>query len=164
MANAWKITAAHLVGAQPIDETSTTQKYPLGTIITAASDTLGGGEFIYLEGVANTTVGNVVTYDAATFQTALASIAVGIARPLAVAMSACVADQYGWYQIAGQATVKKASATTFATAAAFGATSGLAVAAVSGLRVYNGVAVVATTAGTTSARMMINRPSGPGEQ
>ena len=164
MANAWKITSANLVGAQPIDETSTTQKYPVGTTVTASSETHGAAEFIYLEGVVNTAVGHVVTYDAATFQTALASIAVGIARPLAVAMSACVADNYGWYQISGQATVKKASATTLTLAAAFGATSGLAVAAATGLRVYGGVAVVATTANATSARVMINRPTGPGEQ
>ncbi len=62
MANAWKITSANLVGAQPIDETSTTQRHPLGTIVTANSETYGAGEFVYLLGIANTAV--VQKYDA----------------------------------------------------------------------------------------------------
>lgn len=94
-------------GVQDIDATSTTQNFPLGTIVQAkdfASTDYGVGEFIYLKGVASTAVGSVVTYDAGGFSTALASAnAVG---PIAVAMSANVADQYGWYQISGRGVVK----------------------------------------------------------
>lgn len=148
---------------QALDETSATQRAPLGTIIRGRHETYGEGEFIYLEGVANTTVGHVVSYDAATFQTALMSAAVGIGRPVAVAMSANLADRYGWYQIAGVAVVRKASATSFAAAAALGATSGLAVAASSTVRLAHAVVQAAASgAGAiTTVNVAINRPAGP---
>lgn len=158
----WTPAGNFLLG-QNIDETSTTQKHALGDIVQCKHTTYGVGEFIYLEGVASTVVGNVVSYDAATFQTALASIAAGVSRPLAVAMSANVANQYGWYQISGVAVVKKASATSFAAAAALGATSGLAVAAVTTLRL-TGAVVQAAASGASAlltANVAINRPSGP---
>lgn len=92
---------------QAIDETSTTQKAPLGMIVQAedqATTDYGVGDFIYLVGVASTVVGSVVTYDAGGFTTALAAAnAVG---GIGCAMSANVASQYGWYQISGRGVVK----------------------------------------------------------
>ena len=64
----------------------------------------GTGEFIYLKGVASTVVGSWVHYSADDFSTVLA-VANG-KGPLAIAMSANVADQYGWYQISGKASGK----------------------------------------------------------
>lgn len=88
---------------QAISETSTTKKVPLGTIIRAedkASTAYGIGEFIYLLGVASTAVGTVVVYNPDDFSTTRAvADAIG---PVAVAMSANVASQYGWYQISGK--------------------------------------------------------------
>ena len=52
-------TVSNYVGAQPIEDTSTTQKHPLGTIVRGTDPTYGEGEFIYLLGVANTVVGSV---------------------------------------------------------------------------------------------------------
>jgi len=84
---------------------------PLGTRIRAFDNTTYGyGEFIYLKGVASTVVGSVVTWDGATagvptYQTALCASTAGLAQPVAVAMSACVANSYGWYQIAGNAVI-----------------------------------------------------------
>lgn len=152
-----------IIGAQAIADTSTTQNHPLGTIVGAKDPTYGAGEFIYLKGVASTAVGHVVTYDAATFQTALASIAAGVGRPVAVAMSANVASQYGWYQISGVAVVKKASATSFAAAAPLGATSGLAVAAATTVRLANAVVQAAASGASAllTANVAINRPAGP---
>lgn len=92
---------------QAISDTSTTAKLKLGTRIKAwDKDTTayGEGEFIYLKGVASTAVGSAVVYNADDFTTTLASAnAVG---PVAFAMSANVADQYGWYQIYGKAVGK----------------------------------------------------------
>jgi hypothetical protein len=149
------------IGAQPIAEASSTKQHPLGTIVRAVDPTLGEGEFIYLAGVASTTVGSVVTYDDS-FQSALASIAVKVPRPLAVAMSANTSG-YGWYQISGLAVASKDAATSFAKGAALGATSGLAVAAASGLVVQNAlVAVVASAkSDVTTVKVMVNRPAGP---
>jgi hypothetical protein len=92
------------LGLQPIATTDTVQNHPLGTIVRATDPTYGAGEFIYLAGVASTAVGSWVTYnmdDGST--TLLAANAIG---PVAVAMSANVASQYGWYQIQGKAVGK----------------------------------------------------------
>jgi len=100
----FRITSQGFIGHQPIADTSTTKLHPLGTIVEAVSDTYGGGEFIYLLGVANTAVGSVVTYNTDDGSTTLAvANAVG---PIALAMSANVASQYGWYQIQGKGVAK----------------------------------------------------------
>ena len=95
------------IGFQPIAVTDTVQNHPLGTIVTAVDPTYGEGEFIYLKGVASTVVGDTVIYDqyAATTTRTVA----GSRGPAAVAMSANVASQYGWYQIAGTAIAKSAT-------------------------------------------------------
>lgn len=105
---AYVITSGQIVN-QKIGDTSATQAdIPLGTRVRAKDPTYGEGEFIYLLGVASTVVGSVVVYDGAstgtpTWQTALAPSTAGLGKTLAVAMSANVGSQYGWYQIAGQA-------------------------------------------------------------
>jgi hypothetical protein len=92
-----------LAGVQPIALTETTaqQVFPVGTIVQAEDATYGTGEFIYLKGLASTVVGSWVTYNADDYSTAL--LAANAIGPVAVAMSACVADQFGWYQISGKA-------------------------------------------------------------
>src|SRR5574341_1805016 len=99
-----------LPGGQPIADTSTVQKHPLGTRVRATDPTYGESEFIYLKGVASTVVGSVVVYKQKEATTTLAVLASKGA--LAVAMSANVASQYGWYMVAG------AGAANFAGAAA----------------------------------------------
>lgn len=159
---AWKFIEQE-IGLQPITDIETTAQHPLGKIARAEDPTYGHGEFIYLQGVASTGIGDIVEYTTG-FQTGKASIAVTMAEPLAVAMSACTASYYGWYQISGQALVSTASATTFAADAAFGATSGEAVAAATGLFVHGGQVVSSTNASNylTQALVVINRPTGPG--
>ena len=94
------------VGAQPIAVTSTTQLHPLGTIVTAVDPVYGEGEFVYLTGLASTAVGDVVVINKGTTTRAVTTSR----GPVGVAMSANVASQYGWYQIAGQAVVNTAGA------------------------------------------------------
>lgn len=91
-----------LIGSQPIADTSTVQQHPLGTIASAVDPALGEGEFIYLLGVASTVEGDLVIWNES-YQTVRA---VSASRgPVAVAMSANVASQYGWYQVSGLAKV-----------------------------------------------------------
>lgn len=90
-----------LIGLQAIADTSTTAQVPVGTIVTAVDPTYGSGEFIYLLGVASTAIGSWVTYNPDDFSTTL--LAANAIGPVAVAMSANVASQYGWYQIQGKA-------------------------------------------------------------
>jgi hypothetical protein len=100
---AYTITS-HVIGPQPIAVTDTTQNHPLGTIVKAKDPTYGEGEFVYLKGLASTAVGEAVIYDqyAGTTKRAVA----GDRGPAAIAMSANVASQYGWYQIGGSAVAK----------------------------------------------------------
>ena len=96
---------------QKIDETSTTKNHSLGKIIRAEDkDTTnyGAGEFIYLKGVASTAVGSWVLYSPDDFSTSL--LAANVIGSVAVAMSASVADNYGWYQIKGKAVGKALTA------------------------------------------------------
>ena len=150
----------HAMGSQAIAETSDTQKHPLGTIVTAHDATLGVGEFIYLKGVGSTVVGSIVRYDDG-FQTALNTSALTDSLPLAVAMSANVAGDYGWYQIAGLAVAKKASATTFADGAGLGSASGLAIAVSTNVQIQGAVVRTVTTSTGAAANYVaiaINRP------
>jgi hypothetical protein len=77
---------------------------PLGTIVSATDPTYGTGKFIFLKGVASTAVGSWVTYNDDDYSTTL--LAANAIGPVAVAMSANVASQYGWYQIQGKAIGK----------------------------------------------------------
>lgn len=86
---------------QAIDATSTTQNYALGTRILASDPVLGEAEFIYCSGVASTAVGDMVVIEN-DFTTARDATPKGFCG---VAMSACVASNYGWYCIKGRVPV-----------------------------------------------------------
>ena len=153
----------NVVVPQAIGDTSTTKKVPLGRIIQAEDPTYGVAEFIYLTGVASTVVGSIVNFDD-TFQTALDTSAVGgPPRPVAIAMSANVAGQYGWYQISGMAIAVKANSVSFADGASFAAGSGLAVAAATGTIINGGIvaAVASAKSDVTTVLVCINRPHDP---
>jgi hypothetical protein len=105
---------------QAIADTSTTQNLPIGTRIKAIDPNLGEGEFIYLKGLASTAIGELVIFDQYANTTTRA--VAGSRGPAAVAMSANVASQYGWYQISGAAVIKAgtvaANASVYVTATA----------------------------------------------
>jgi hypothetical protein len=96
--------AENMLLGQANAETSTTARHSLGQIVRAKDPSYGVGEFIYLKGVASTAIGSWVTYNADDWSTAL--LAANAIGPVAVSMSANVADQYGWYQIEGKAVGK----------------------------------------------------------
>ena len=58
----------------------------------------GYAEYVYLQGVASTIVGSVVTYDEAGLTTLITATSVG---PVAVATAITVASTFGWYGITG---------------------------------------------------------------
>ena len=154
----------NLAGAQPIADTSTTQKHPLGQLCRGTDPTYGQGEFIYLLGVASTVVGMLVKYNTTTYQTALLTVANGKNKgvPVAVAMSANVASQYGWYQIEGNAVVKKTTvAATPGVPIFISATDGrMKVLASAGQQILGAQTANLTTIVTTTSTVVvtINRP------
>lgn len=155
MAYSWTDT---IVGLPPVTDTDTTQKVAIGTRAKAFDPTYGEGEFIYLKGVANTIVGSVVAYDEYANTTTLTLAATR--GPVAVAMSANVASQYGWYQVRGAAVVATAAAVVAGTPAYTTATAGKvddAVVAGSGI---DGM-VFKTADGTPSAGLAVAQIAEP---
>lgn len=149
-----------IAGLQSMTETSTTQKFPLGTIIQARDPTYGVGDFIYLQGVANTVVGSIVTYDTAG-ATALSTVGGNVPKPVAVAQSANVANQYGWYQIGGIAAAYKLATVSLAAGVAVAVkTVGRISKTGSGKEILGAYvyAVASATTGRTSVYLMISRP------
>lgn len=158
---AYLIQSQDAVGFQNIADTSTTQNHPLGTVVKAWDSTYGYGEFIYLPGVASTAVGSLVTYNTTSFTTALAPVGTNKPQPIAVAMSANVASQYGWYQISGIAVVKKTCTVSLAADAAVGVlTAGLIAGTGSGKEIQGAAvaAVASATAGRTTVQVVVQRP------
>jgi hypothetical protein len=150
-----------IIGVQPIAESSTTARHPLGTIIKAKDDTYGEGEFVYALGVASTAIGSVVTYNVTTYQTTLSAVGGNIPLAVAVAMSANGAAAYGWYQISGLAVVKKQCTVSLAAGAAVGVLStGLIAGTASGKEIQGAAvaAVASATAGRTTVVVLISRP------
>lgn len=161
----WVITDNRL-GLQKIADTSTTKNHQLGEIVQAEDRTYGGGEFIYLKGVANTIVGSLVTYDPVNSTTTLIPNTANLAQPVAVAMSANVLANYGWYQISGAAIIKKTGVpVTPGVVVYIGGTAGRVKAtAASGKQILGARAVNAATvaAGTSTITVLISRPHAQG--
>lgn len=149
-------------GWQPIANTETTQKHPLGSIVKAADPTYGVGEFIYLLGAANTVSGLMVTYNATTWQTTISPNTANNAASVAVAMSANVASQYGWYQISGNAVIKKTAvqATPQLKVYQSGTAGRIFVTSTSGKQIIGARAANLTTVTSTTSTLVvtINRP------
>ena len=97
------IPQSPVAAVQPIANADTNQNHPLGTIVRAVDPTYGEGEFIYLKGLASTAIGDVVVFDQ--FASTSTRGVAGSRGPAAVAMSANLAGQFGWYQVAGAAVV-----------------------------------------------------------
>lgn len=149
------------IGVQPIATTETAKSVPLGTIVTATDPIYGTGEFIYLTGIGSTTVGSIVTYNTTTFTTALAPVGTAKPQPVAIAMSANVAGQYGWYQIGGVAVAKKTSSICLVAGNAIGVLTIGLVATTASLKEVQGAIIAATASvatGRTTVQVMLDRP------
>lgn len=102
---AWKIYDN--VGAQPIDEVSTTQLHPFGFRVRAKDPTYGDGEFVYVKGVSSGAASLLARYDTYTGATALSGARTkGLVGVLMAALDATT--KYGWLQIGGTASVQVA--------------------------------------------------------
>lgn len=165
------IITSHQIGMQRIGEVSTSattgKQHPLGTIVRAKDPTYGEGEFIYLEGVANTVVGSLVAYDIVNGTTTLAPNTANMGRPLAVAMSANGANSYDWYQISGAAVIKKSAVVVSPSVALFlsGTAGRVRSSAASGKQVLNARTINAATvsAAVSTITVQINRPFAQGQ-
>ncbi len=102
--------AGAVLGLRPITETTTTQHHVIGTEAFAADHNYGAATFLYLAGCADTAPGSVVCYNLRTGATVLAVTAGATSTgPTAVAMSANIAGQFGWYCVFGAVPVNAAT-------------------------------------------------------
>src|SRR5262245_40582788 len=100
----WRHVDAAMIGAQPITETSTTARHPLGKIVKArdvGTTAYGEGEFIYVKGVASAVAKDWVGIPSDDY-VSVRAIANGN-YPVGVLMAALTASFYGWAQIGGKA-------------------------------------------------------------
>lgn len=143
---------------------------PVGTIVRAVDTTnnLGGGEFIYLQGVASNLQGALVTYNATTGAVALLTSTPNLGQPVAVSMSAnTAASNYSWYCIEGYVPILKTAVTVTPQLKAYisGATGRLFVTSTSGrqllgIRTANLTTVTSTTSSVTC---LVSRPFAQGQ-
>lgn len=140
-------------GGPRLMEVDTAQNFPFGTIVRAYDPIHGFGEFTYLQGVAATIAGSLVTYNQLTGVTTLAAATANSSLPVAVAVAPCVANQFGWYQISGVAFASN-NATAAAGNAFQKATGQVGSAAVAGtqilgMQILNANGTTFTKTGTT---------------
>ena len=160
------------IGLKAFANIDTTTALPFGTIVRGVDSASGkgGGEFIYLPGVASTVVGSLVTYNPIAKTTTLCPDTANLAQPVAVAMAAvATTGNFGWYQIAGVAVIKKGAVSVLpnvpvfiGTAAGAGRITSLASA---GKELLNARSVNTTTiaSGTSTVNVLINRPFAQGQ-
>lgn len=120
------VIADDLVGAQPINVTSTVQNHPIGTRVKAVDQgttKLGEAEFVYMPGVASTAAGDLCILNQKAATTARGVHSTAARGMCGVAMSANVAAQYGWYQVFGAGPVASTTGTA-ANAVYFTSTAG----------------------------------------
>ncbi|HEY1430747.1 MAG TPA: hypothetical protein VGF39_03845 [Stellaceae bacterium] len=163
MAYAFQDDIAGLPGMRQVDSFPRIPAYP-GMLAHALDPVLGGGEFLYLPGVAGTVLGSLVTYNQLTPATVLAVTGAKGGSPVAVAMAAPGAGQFGWFQITGNALIAKTSGAAIALGAAVGvsATPGQVATSAGGAATAGALtgAVVSSAAVTTDAtvNVEISRP------
>ncbi len=122
-AGTWKVYER--IGVGDLTDFGTTLLYPLGTRVKAwdtGSTAYGYGEFIYLEGCASVVRGDLVTIN----DNWLVARSVARAKgAVAVALSACVASNYGWFQILGRGVATSNTTIVDGTQAYFCGTAGM---------------------------------------
>ena len=153
-----------IMGLPAIAATDGVQRAREGMLAHAVDGTRGGAEFIYLKGAAGTVAGSLVGYDQLNHTTTIGPPAAALSgAPLAVAMSANIAGQWGWYQVSGAALVAK-DGTALAAGApvGLGTVAGTVGAVTAGKQLLGAATLIAAGAGATSASVLLSRPHAQG--
>lgn len=95
---------------QKLTTNSTVKKHELGETVE-----VDGNVYIYLQGVASTAANDFVTYNGSFATALLTTTSIG---PVAIAMAATVASEYGWYLVSGTGTGRNGGSILGATGAA----------------------------------------------
>jgi hypothetical protein len=127
-------------------------------ILTRSNDAQGN-EYIYLKGVASTVAGDWVVYDELGATIRMVTTSIG---PAAIAQSACVASNWGWYLVSGvglgNALTAYADNATVNATATDGSVDDNAVAAAAELNVFGAWGRSAVNETTLKATFQIHNP------
>ena len=142
----------------------TSSLVPVGTVARFRDAVLGGGEFIYLAGAANTLLGSAVTYllsDGVSLlgTTTLWAGTANTGQNIAFATAAIVATDYGWYQIGGAAIAATSGTVSAGNPLYYQAAGVISASAVNGKQISGAVAGSANGVPTTNQTIVIlDRP------
>lgn len=139
------------LGTQPFNDwfaVDTTQRQPLGMVVSAVDPYWGFGEFIYIKSNDTILKGSLVMWNA-TYQGVLLPTTAGQGFPFGVAMVPMASGTYGWLQISGLA-VYKTNATVAADTAVAVAAAGIAGTLANGKQLLNTRNVRSATATVTA--------------
>jgi hypothetical protein len=155
---AWSIVNPPLSRYQSITENSTTKQHELGLEVQALDESgvQGVCTFVYCTGVASTIATDwvVIGEDFSTVR-----LVANSKGPVGVAMSACVASEYGWYQRTGKAIGGSGAAITDGAAIYAHGTAGLVDdAVVDGDMVHNAFARSTISGAAITGQFQIERP------
>jgi hypothetical protein len=121
-AGTWAVTEP--AGIEALTTFGTTQLHQLGRRVKAVdtgATAYGYAEFVYAEGCASTVRGSVVTIN----DNYLTALVVADAHgAVGVALGACVASNFGWYQVLGRGVASSEATIVDGTQAYVGATAG----------------------------------------
>lgn len=148
-----------------LTDVDTVAKVPVGTVTRAFDPAINQeGEFIYLPGVANVVAGDAVVYDLNPAGPSITRLVentfANSGRPVAWAVVAVVAGQYGWFQIGGTVTANAVAGTVAGNVMAHATTGSIANTANAGDQITG--ARVSTAVGTPAAGksyLTVNRPT-----
>lgn len=107
-----KLAVASIISAASVGVVTQNYMRP-GTRTQASDPTLGEGDFIFLPTIASVVIGSVVNFRqsaSGVYTTIMVPNTGNLAYPVAVAMAAGAANNYGWFQLAGTAVIKKTAA------------------------------------------------------
>ena len=140
----------------------------IGQIAQFFEDTQGPAELIYLPGVAALTAGDIVYYDltpgAQATTRLINNVQNNTGRPVAVAIGAPLAGQYGWFQISGTAIINGLAGLVAGACYASATAGSVKTAADAGDQIMG--AQILTALGTPAAGKsyaLLNRPSMQGQ-
>lgn len=108
-----------LIGSQPIGNyfvPDSTQRQPLGSILSADDPFWGGGEYMYALANATLNQGQACVWDSGYNMTALANTA-NQGRSIAFATYPMTAGQYGWFKISGRCVANSTASVAAGTTA-----------------------------------------------
>jgi hypothetical protein len=133
----------------------------VGTIARGFDATKGGGEFIYLPGVASCAIGSLVTWNPIDKTTTLVPNTAKLGYPVAVSMTAnTTTTSYSWYQISGAAAILKTAVVIakLSRLSISGTAGSVLAASTAGKFVMGAVAANSTVSAGTFTTALINRP------